>query len=40
MTIQNRKLIRSIYGIHAIINLKAGFEFDGSLIKWTPDYSI
>jgi hypothetical protein len=34
----NRKLIRSIYGINAIINLKAGLELDGSIQKPTPDY--
>ena len=30
MSIQNRKLLRSIYGIHGVIN--AGFDVEGSVI--------
>ena len=32
MTIQNRKLLRSIYGIHGLINVLAGFDVEGSTI--------
>ena len=30
MTIQNRKLIRSIYGIHGLINVLSGFDVNGN----------
>lgn len=32
MTIQDRKLLKSIYGIHGVINVLAGFNVDGSVI--------
>ena len=32
MTIQNRKLLKSIYGIHGVINVLAGFNVDGYVI--------
>lgn len=32
MSIQNRKLIRSIYGIHGLVNVLAGFNVEGSNI--------
>jgi len=33
MTIQDRKLLRSIYGIHGVINVLAGFNVEGSVIE-------
>lgn len=33
MTIQNRKLIRGIWGIQGLINTLAGLNVDGSTVK-------
>jgi hypothetical protein len=32
MTIQNRKLLRSIYGIHGLINVLSGLHVNGDKI--------
>ena len=32
MTIQDRKLLRGIYGIHGVINVLAGLDVEGSVV--------
>jgi len=38
MSIQNKKLLKAIYGIHAIINVNAGLNLDGTQYVSEIDY--
>jgi len=38
MSIQQRKLLKAIYGIHAIVNTNAGLNPDGTVFVPEMDY--
>ena len=36
--LKQRKLLRAIYGINALVNVNGGLEWDGSIIKEEVNY--